>query len=81
MSVNAQMEVKKVSMEGKVLRCTCSKEMRAAAGWHGLNNLPCPKPRLEDLGVIVDQEYGDYAARVVKQLKRAFGVAKSALNK
>ena len=40
------------SVEGIVVRCTCTDAQKRAPGWHGAENEPCPQGRAVDLGVI-----------------------------
>lgn len=43
---------RQISTEGRVIRCTCTPAEKALIDWHGRINKPCPRGRVEELGVI-----------------------------
>ena len=40
------------SVEGIVIRCTCTAAQKLSPAWHGTQGLPCPQGQTVDLGVI-----------------------------
>ena len=41
-----------ISVQGAVIRCTCTDVRKAAPDWHGALGLPCPQGATADLGVL-----------------------------
>lgn len=47
---SANAGLRQVTLEGGVIRCTCTADEKAADAWHGAHNQPCPHGVVVPLG-------------------------------